>query len=55
MSADTSTTLDDYTLDLSEAYDIISRTLEDGASFDVLAVCQPGPITLSSIALAEKS
>lgn len=54
MSGDTSTSLDDYTGDISTAYEVIAESLQEGKSFDVLAVCQPGPITLSSLALSEK-
>jgi len=54
MDWETSTSLDDYTWDLSDAYEVIASGLEEGKVFDVLAVCQPGPITLSSIATSEK-
>ncbi|MCH8518156.1 hypothetical protein LAT59_00115 [Candidatus Gracilibacteria bacterium] len=50
INQNTLTGLDAYTQDISDTYDIVSH---DTQSFDVLAVCQPGPITLSSLALSE--
>lgn len=50
----TETWLDDYTQDIAEGFGIISDQLVWNSNFDVLAVCQPWPITLSAMALAEK-
>ena len=50
MKKNTQSNLDAYTQDISDSYKSIA---EINDVFDVLAVCQPGPITLSSLALSE--
>ncbi len=53
MKKGVSTSMDDYTGDIIASYETITSELGSGEVFDVLAVCQPGPITLSSLAIAE--
>lgn len=50
MHTQTQTNLDAYTQDIADMYAEIEK---HNSLFDVLAVCQPGPITLSSLALSE--
>lgn len=52
MPSDTPTSLDDYTESILEAYSQIQTF--HSQEFHTLAVCQPGPITLSATALSNR-
>lgn len=52
MPSDTPTSLDDYTESILEAYSQIQTF--HSQEFHALAVCQPGPITLSATALSNR-
>jgi len=51
MDSDTDTSLDSYTQDLCDVFEVLWEKWD----FDVLSVCQPGPISMTALAAAEKN